>query len=131
MQLQNLWFLIPFHINHFSIGIAGNGLEVGLGNRQDSRGTIKGRISIKERPEVVAERSRLYTIISHTPPLTPLPGGQSSRHGESGLRVAARQSGSTSYQNLASGGIHIINCTSSRNDSPEVTNGPEDLSSAI
>lgn len=32
------------------------------GNRSDSRGRIKGRVSITERPEVVAERSRLGDI---------------------------------------------------------------------
>ncbi|MDZ7681432.1 MAG: IS30 family transposase [Fodinibius sp.] len=32
------------------------------GNRQDSRGRIKGRVSITERPEVVEERSRLGDI---------------------------------------------------------------------
>lgn len=32
------------------------------GNRQDSRGTIKGRVSITERPQVVEERSRLGDI---------------------------------------------------------------------
>ncbi|HLR24248.1 MAG TPA: IS30 family transposase [Fodinibius sp.] len=32
------------------------------GNRQDSRGTIKGRVSIDQRPDVVEERSRLGDI---------------------------------------------------------------------
>jgi IS30 family transposase len=32
------------------------------GNRKDSRGTIKGRVSIQQRPQVVEERSRLGDI---------------------------------------------------------------------